>query len=144
MIIGCNIWKIFLELNWLFYDPSWILQLSEFVWLLRSLVWVAFNKFLLIDATDKSKTSSDQKRIFSQLAYTHFCFSLTLPLMLKYSVPTLAQTSVIRKRGKTSKITFNLNSRKFFNYFNYFKVYKETLKRIKRLIKKRGIKGNIQ
>ena len=53
MIIGCNIWVICLELNWFFYDPSWMLQLSEFVWTLRSLVLVAFNNFLLIDATEK-------------------------------------------------------------------------------------------
>ena len=41
-----------------------MLQLSEFVWTLRSSVWVDFNIFLLIDATDRSKISSDQKRKF--------------------------------------------------------------------------------
>ena len=35
-----------------------------------------FNKFLLIDATDRSKISSDQTRLF----YTPFHFSRTLPL----------------------------------------------------------------
>ena len=30
MTIGCNNWMISLELNWV-YDPSWMLQLSEFV-----------------------------------------------------------------------------------------------------------------
>ena len=64
MIIGCNIWAICLKLNWLFYDPSWMLQLSEFVWTLRSSVWVVFNNFLLIDATDKTKISSNHHRIF--------------------------------------------------------------------------------
>ena len=34
--IVCNIWMIFLELNWLFCDPSLMLQLSEFVWTPRS------------------------------------------------------------------------------------------------------------
>ena len=34
-------------------EPSWMFQLSEYVWTLRSSVWVAFNNFLLIDATDK-------------------------------------------------------------------------------------------
>ena len=53
-----------LELNWFVYDPSWMLHLSEFVWTLRSSVWVVFNNFLLIDATDRSKISSDQKRLF--------------------------------------------------------------------------------
>ena len=47
MIIGCNIWMICLELNWFFYDPIWMLQLSEFVWTLRSSALVVFNNFLL-------------------------------------------------------------------------------------------------
>ena len=64
MIIGCIIWMICLELNWFFYDPSWILQLSEFVWTHRSSVWVVFNNFLLINATDRSKISSNHHRIF--------------------------------------------------------------------------------
>ena len=34
MIVGCNISMICLELNFFFYDPSRILQLSEFVWTL--------------------------------------------------------------------------------------------------------------
>jgi len=38
-----------------------MLHLSEFVWTLRSSVLVVFNNFLLIDATDRSKISSDQK-----------------------------------------------------------------------------------
>ena len=36
-------------------------NLFEFVWTLRSLVWVVFNHFLLIDVTDRSKISSNQK-----------------------------------------------------------------------------------
>ena len=48
MIIGCNIWMICLELHWLYYDPSQILQLSEFVCTLHSSVWVFYNNFLLI------------------------------------------------------------------------------------------------
>ena len=39
-----------------------MLQLSEFVWALSYSVWDVFNSFLLIDATDRSKISSDQKR----------------------------------------------------------------------------------
>ena len=53
MTIVCNIWIICLELYWLFYDPSWMLQLSEFVWTLCSLAWVVFNNFLFLDATDR-------------------------------------------------------------------------------------------
>ena len=40
-------------------------QFSEFVWALSYSVWDVFNNFLLIDATDKSKISSDQKRFLS-------------------------------------------------------------------------------
>ena len=37
--------------NWIIYDLSEILQLREFVWVLRFSVWVVFNPFLLIDGT---------------------------------------------------------------------------------------------
>ena len=46
------------------YGLSRMLQLPQFVWALRSSVWDFFNNFLLIDATDRSKISSDQKRFF--------------------------------------------------------------------------------
>ena len=53
-----------LELIWFFYDLSQILQLSEFVWALHSLVLVVLNHFLLIDATDKTKINGNHHRIF--------------------------------------------------------------------------------
>ena len=46
----------------IFYDPRPMLHLSECVWTLRSSVLVVFNNFLLIDATDRRKISSDQLR----------------------------------------------------------------------------------
>ena len=51
------------ETKLIFYDPSYILQLSEFVWMLRSSLFSkdVFNYFLLIDATGKSKIGRDQK-----------------------------------------------------------------------------------
>ena len=64
MTIVCRIWMICLKLNWFFYDPSWKLQISEFVWTQRCSVWVVLNSFLLKDATERSKISSDQKRLF--------------------------------------------------------------------------------
>ena len=64
MTIVFNIWRICLKFNWFVYDPNWMLQLSEFVWTLRSSVWVVFNNFLLIDATDKSKISRNRKCFF--------------------------------------------------------------------------------
>ena len=59
IIIGCNIWMICLELNWFFYDPSWTFQFSEFLWTVCASAWVVFNNFLFIDATDRSKISSN-------------------------------------------------------------------------------------
>jgi len=45
-------------------------RLNSFVciWALSYSVWDVFNKFLLIDTTDKSKISSDQKRFFIALS----------------------------------------------------------------------------
>jgi len=80
MTIGCNIWMICLKLNWFFYSLSRMFKFSQFVWSLRSLVWDVFNNFLLIDATDRSKISSDQKRFFVALSLYPFHFSRTLPL----------------------------------------------------------------
>ena len=52
-----------------------MLQFSQFVWSLRSSVWDVFNNFLLIDATDRSKISGDQKRFFIALSlYPPFIF----------------------------------------------------------------------
>ena len=49
MIIGCIISITCFELNLFFYDPSWMLQLSDFA----SSAWVVFNIFPLLDATDR-------------------------------------------------------------------------------------------
>ena len=56
-----------------------MLHLSEFVWTLRSSVWVVFNNFLLIDTTDKSKISSDQKRFFIALSLYPLSFVANTP-----------------------------------------------------------------
>jgi len=45
-------------------NPGRMLQYSEFVWTLRSSARVVFNNILLIDTTDRSKVSSDQKGLF--------------------------------------------------------------------------------
>ena len=78
MIIGCNIWMICLESNLFISDLSWMLHLSEFIWTLRSSIWVVFNNFLLIDATDRSKISSKQHRIFFDVTYTPLIFQRIL------------------------------------------------------------------
>ena len=67
---------ICLKLNCFVYDPNRKLQLSEFVWTLRSSVKVVFNNFLLIDATDRSKITRDQKRLFFAVSPLSF-FAIT-------------------------------------------------------------------
>ena len=83
MTIGCNIWMICLKLNWFFYSRSRILRFSQFVWALRSSVWDVFNNFLLIDATDRSKISSDQKRFFIALSLYLLSFFANTPFKRK-------------------------------------------------------------
>ena len=78
MTIGCNIWMICLKLNWFFYGRSRMLQFSQFVWTLIW-VWDVFNNFLLIDATDRSKISSDQKRFFIVLSLYPLSFFANTP-----------------------------------------------------------------
>ena len=68
-----------MKLNRLVYGLSSMLHLSEFVWIIRTSVLVVFNNIFLFDATDRSKISSDQKRI---KPYTLFHFSRTLPLIV--------------------------------------------------------------
>ena len=56
-----------------------MLQFSQFVWTLRSLVFAVFNNFLLIDATDRSKISGDQKRFFIALSLYPLSFFANTP-----------------------------------------------------------------
>ena len=83
-----------------------MLQFSEFVWILRSSVLVVFNKFLLIDATDKSKISSDQKRFFIALSldplsfFTNTPFNLGIQLCLETKV-NLLNLELLKKKLKT-------------------------------------------
>ena len=86
MTIVCNIWMICWELNWFVYDPSWMLHPSEFVWALRSSVWVVFKNFLLIDATDRSKISSNQKRFFIALSLYPLSFFANTPFNSPFAI----------------------------------------------------------
>ena len=56
-----------------------MLQFSQFEWILRSSVWDVFHNFLLIDATDRSKISSDQKRFFIALSLYPLSFFANTP-----------------------------------------------------------------
>ena len=71
-----------------------MLQLSKFVWTLRSSVWGVLNKFFLIDATDKSKISKDQMRLFflhSPIPPNYFVFFALFYnlIMLGFKIQTL-------------------------------------------------------
>ena len=82
MTIGCNIWMICLILIWFFYGLSRMFPFPQFVWALRSSVWDVFINFLLIDATDRSKISSDQKRFFIALSLCPLSFFANTPFKL--------------------------------------------------------------
>ena len=82
-----TIYKILWNINFILLRRKIIddyrLQLSQFVSTLRSVVQVVFNNFFLMDATDTSKISSDQERLFFAVnLYPLFIFSRTLPLSL--------------------------------------------------------------
>ena len=79
MTIGCNIWMICLIFIWFFYGLSRMFHLPQFVWALRSSVWDVFVNFLLIDATDRSKISGDQKRFFIALSLYPLSFFANTP-----------------------------------------------------------------
>ena len=68
MTKASNIWMICWKLNGFLYDPSHVLQLSQFVWTACYSICDIFINFLLIDATDRIKISSDQKRLFIALS----------------------------------------------------------------------------
>ena len=68
-----------LDIKWIFYGLSRMLQLSQFVWALSYSVLVVFNNFLLIDATDRSKISSAQKRFFIALSLYPLSFFANTP-----------------------------------------------------------------
>ena len=79
MTIGCNIWMICLKLIWFFNGLSHMLRFSQVVWALSYSVWHVFSNFLLIDTTDRSKISSDQKRFFIALTLYPLSFFTNTP-----------------------------------------------------------------
>ena len=73
------------EIKWIFYGLSRMLQFSEFAWALSYSIRDGFNQFLLIDATDRSKISSDQKRFFIALSLYPLSFFANTPFNGKFS-----------------------------------------------------------
>ena len=55
------------------------MQFFEFAWALSYSVWDVFNNFLLTDATDRSKISSDQKHFFIALSLYPLSFFANTP-----------------------------------------------------------------
>ena len=91
------------EINLIFYSLSSMLQFSQFVWALSYSVWDVFNNFLLIDATDISKISRDQKRFFIALSLYPLSFFANTPF--KQSLPKLADiVTVLFLSSLTSKL----------------------------------------
>ena len=56
-----------------------MLTFSQFVWTPCYSVWDVFNDFLLIDATDRSKISGDQKRFFIAFSLYPLSFFANTP-----------------------------------------------------------------
>ena len=81
-----------------------MLQLSQFVWTLRSSGLVDFNNFLLIDATVRSKISSNQKRLFFAVSLYPLSFFANTPFK------TLNELSFLQ--------TLNFLQRKLFFFPN--------------------------
>ena len=78
-----------------------MLQLSEFEWTLRCSVEVVFNNFLLIDATNRIKISSDQKRLFFYVSQYPLSFFANNPFKVVYllflvgkRVPQIVQENI--------------------------------------------------
>ena len=82
---------------------------------LRSSAWIVFNNFLLIDATDKSKISSDRKRLFFALRQYPLSFFANTP----FKGPNLINLSCV---VELPSVGSNLN--------HLFKVVKEGLKSV--------------
>ena len=61
-----------------------MLKFSQFVWTPCYSVWDVFNNFLLIDATDRSKISSDQKRFFIALSLYPLSFFANTPFKCRF------------------------------------------------------------
>ena len=76
------------DINLFFYDPSCMFQLPQFVFMLRFSVCDVFNNFLLIDATDRSRISSNQKRLFIAVSLYPLSFFANTPFNIKKELGT--------------------------------------------------------
>jgi len=81
-----------------------MLYLAEFVWTLCPSGLVIVNNFLLIDATDRSKISSDQKRFFIALSQYPLSFLANIPFKNNF------KNNNNCKNNNSSKIKNNNNA----------------------------------
>ena len=95
-----------------------MLQFSQFVWPLSYSVWDVFNNFLLIDATDKSKISRDQKRFFIALSLYPLSFFVNTPFNSFYFFPSQFHPFI---PSLIPFISILLNS--FYSYLPQFLLY---------------------
>ena len=72
-----------------------MLYLAEFVWTLCPSGLVIVNNFLLIEATDTGKISSDQKRFFIALSLYPLSFFANTPFNKKDVFKILCNVAVI-------------------------------------------------
>ena len=119
MTIGCNIWMICLILIWFFYGLSRMFQLPQFVLALRSSVWDVFVNFLLIDATDRSKISSDQTHFLNTLSLYPLSFFANTPFKINLYIEGLARS---REKVVVEDILFHDLFNVFLNYLSVFHV----------------------
>ena len=123
MTIGCNIWMICLILIWFFYGRSRMFQLPLFVWALRSSVWCVFINFLLIDATDRSKISGDQKRFFIALSLYPLSFFTNTPFKMCFYSVFPSFRNVLNYLKLASRVYVQRENVSFIIYYLWFKFY---------------------
>ena len=129
MTIVCNIWMICLELNWLFYDPSWMLHLSEFVCTLRFSVWAVFNNFLLIDATDRNKIIAIKSAYFHRKPIYPLSFFALMKVFIQRGGDFYASRNYLTKRirGFDCAIEMNISNKIKKKIIKTYKIWKTFL-----------------
>ena len=81
-------------------------QFPQFVWALRSSVWDVFINFLLIDATDRSKISSDQKRFFIALSLNPLSFFANTPFKFEISKAKIKELESVEEERLWGRLNF--------------------------------------
>ena len=104
-----------------------MLQFSEFVWALSYSVWDFFNNFLFIDATDRSKISSDQKRFFIALILYLLSFFANTPFKRintnAHTTPYAESISAWSNQGLVMCLLSILNQYKYYSGNIYLSIY---------------------